>query len=165
MLGIPALYLRVAAYGTAALLIGTAGYKVGSNHWETKYQALQAADWQGRAQREQVTRKALEGQLAQARATSSNNAQVLHDLQNQTAAIVADRDRTSDLVRRLLARPARPSPASRPVPEASDQPGTARAGEAGGDEQVAKLLVDTAAECRENAARQNALIAQLKPQL
>jgi hypothetical protein len=165
MFGFPAIYLRVAAYGAAALLIGGAGYKVGANRWETKYQALQAENWQGRAVREEVIRKTLEGQLAQARVVSTNNAQVLHDLQTQTAAIVADRDRTNDLVHRLLTRQARSSAASGPVPQAADQPGAARAGEAGSDDPTAKLLADTADECRGTAAQLNALIAQLRPQL
>jgi hypothetical protein len=164
MFGLPSLYLRLAGYGVAALLIGGAGYKFGANHWETKYRTLQAADYEGLSQREQAARKALEGQLTQARAVSTNNAQVLHDLQTQTAAIVADRDRTNDLVHRLLTRQARPA-ASPVVSQAADQPGTARASEAGGDERLGELLGDAATECRTNAAQLNALIAQVKPQL
>jgi hypothetical protein len=164
MFGLPSLYLRLAGYGAAALLIGGAGYKAGASHWETKYSALQTENWQGRAQREEVTRKALEGQLAQARAVSANNERVVNDLQIQTAAIVADRDRTNDLVHRLLTRQARPA-AGPSVPTPINQPGAARASEAGGDERLAELLTNAADECRTNAAQLNALVAQVKPQL
>jgi hypothetical protein len=164
MLGLPTLYLRLAAYGAVALLIGGAGYKVGSNHWQTKYQALQAEDFKGLAQREAAARKAVEGQLAQARIVSTNNSQVIRDLQNETAAIVADRDRTNDLVHRLLTRQARPA-TSPVVSQAADQSGAARAGEAGEDERLGELLGNAADECRRNAAQLNSLIGQLRPQL
>lgn len=164
MFGLPSLYLKLAGGLIVALVIGSAGYKVGADRWQTKYQTLQAENWEGLAQREAAARKAVEGQLAQARAVSTNNAQVLHDLQTQSAAIVADRDRTNDLVRRLLARQARPA-ASPVVPETGGITGAARAGEAGSDERLAELLGNVADECRANAAHLNALIAEVKPQL
>ncbi len=161
---IPSIYLRVAAYGLAAALIGTAGYKAGAHRWEARYSALQAQGWQTTALRAEVAQKALQSRLDEAEATSQNNARALEELHHETAAIAADRDRVNDLAHRLLERAARA--ARRPVvPQAADQPGAPRASEAGGDEPAAKLLVDAAAECRATAAQLNALIAQINPQL
>lgn len=165
MFGVPGLYLRLAAYGAAALLIGGAGYKVGANRWEAKYQGLQAADWESKANREGAARKALEGQLRDAQKTANTNSKVIHDLNTQTVAIAADRDHSVELARRLLASAARPRPGSCSVPEAPDQPATAGTGETASNERLAGLLADAAAECRGNAAQLNALIAEIKPQL
>jgi hypothetical protein len=165
MFGLPALYLRLAAYAAGALLIAGIGYKAGADHWEAKYQSLQAKDWQGKAAQEVAARKALETQLAQARAVSTNNEQVLHELQTQKAIIAADRDRTADLVHRLLARASRPSPASNPVPETPSESGTSRAGPSSVDGRAERLLVAAAEECRLNAAQLDALSAEIRPQL
>lgn len=159
------LYLKIGAGLVIALLAGFGGFKLGSNHWQTRYNDLQAENWQAKAMGERVVRKAVEAQLAQSQATFRNNAQVLRDLQDTTASIAADRDHSRDLVRRLLASAARPSPASSPVPEAGHQSGTAPAGAAGSPVEVGELLTDAAIECRNNAAQLNALIDQIRPQL
>lgn len=162
---IPSLYIKLAAGVLIAGICSVGGYRIGASHWQTRYEALQAEDWKAKAVGEMVYRKAVEAQLAQAHATSANNAQVIRDLQDTTAAIAADRDRSRELARRLLASAARSRPASDPVSETPDQPRTARAGETTGTVEVGELLVDAAAECRGNAAQLDALIAQLRPQL
>jgi len=162
---ISSLYLRIAAaILVVAVLIGI-GYRLGAAPWQAKYAALQAADWEGRAQAEAMARKALQAQLAQAQATSMNNAQVMHDLQQQSASAQAERDRVAGELRRLLARAAQPAPGSHPVPEGSGHTGAPAASQASSDRRISELAADVVAECRANARQLNALIAELKPQL
>lgn len=158
------MYLRLAGYLLGAILLATAGYKIGANRWETKYQALRAEDFEGQAKREAVARMALQNQLRDAQTTRANNEAVLHDLQTTTAAIAADRDRTRELAQRLL-NSARTRASARHVPEAADRPAAPDPGETGSDVEAGELLTDASAECRGNAAQLNSLIAQLKPQL
>lgn len=157
-------YLRIAAYAVAAIVLAGIGYKIGAHRWESKYQALQAENWKGMADREATARKALEQRLKDAQTVSANNAQVIHDLQNTTAAIAADRDHSNELIHRMLASAAR-RPTSPVVPEATGESGTAPAGETSGNGRLEQLLGDAAAECKGNAAQLNSLIAEIKPQL
>jgi len=159
------IYLKLGAGLLIVLAIFGGGWKVGSGHWHSKYDSLVAEDWKAKAVGERIARVAVEAQLAQARAVSDNNAEVLRDLQDQTAAIAAERDRSRELARRLLAGSARSCPADHPVSEAGSVTGVAPASEAGRPDEVVELLADAAAECRGTAAQLNALIGQLKPQL
>lgn len=161
------LLLKFAPWIAAVLVVFGAGTWTGNklNPWHGRYTSLQAADTQERLKGEEAVRKALQAQLDAAHATSTNNAKVIHDLQTQNAAVSADRDHTNDLVRRLLAHAARPSPAGGPVPETSDQPRTAPAGRQTGDAGLANLLGDAHDECERNSNRLDALIAQVKAQI
>jgi hypothetical protein len=115
---------------------------------------------------QKAAREELQRQIDKAAKADTDNAKVIHDLEQQKVAIVADRDHVNDLVRRLLASAARSAAsASHPVPETPDQPGTAGAGQASGDGQIASLLGDAATEFYGNVAQHDALIQQLKPQL
>lgn len=147
--------------------LGTGSYLVG-NHWSARYERLQSSDAQARADGEATVRKALQAQLAQAQAVSSNNASVIQRLQNENAQIAADRGATLDRVRRLeqlLVLAARTPTPSAPVPQAGS--GSEPAGASGdpGPSEVEQLLIDAKDEAERNAARLNALIAQIKPQL
>lgn len=161
---ISSLYLRIAAYGLAALLFGSIGWYVNGDRWQAKYEGLQAAHAQEMADAQEAGRKALQAQLEQFQATSANNAKVIHDLQDQTQQAQADSARDRDLVQRLLNAASR-NPGYHTVSEASHQPGATPAGQAPGDGQTGELLVATADECRANARQLNALIAEIQPQL
>lgn len=159
------LYWRLTGALIIALVIGGIGYKVGGSHWEAKYTKLVSQDWQSKALGEEAARKRVEADLRRAQATVTNNSAVLENLTRESASIVADRDRVRELADRLLARPARSCPRVGGMPEADYRPAVAEAGEAGSDEHLAELLADTAAECRNNAAQLNSLIAEISPQL
>ncbi len=149
-----------------ALVLGIwGGWHFGSGHWQTKYEALQAQGWQAQAMAESTARKAVEGRLATLQTTLANNQRASHDLQLQTAAIAADRDRIGAQLRRVLAQASRSCPAGDPLPEAPDR---SAASGASGDERYGRLpeLAESAiAECRRNSARLNTLIQQIEPQL
>lgn len=139
------------------------GYHV--NPWKGHYTSLQLADAKERADGMEAVRKALSAQLAQAQATSQNNADSLVRLANENAQITADRDHTNDLVKRLLARQARPAAAGSPVPASNGQPGTLDASPADGDASLANLLGNAHDECERNANQLDQLIAQVMPQV
>jgi hypothetical protein len=163
----PIFLLKYLPYIAGFLVVFGAGAWTGNalNPYQGRYQALQAADAVERMQEAEAVRKALQTQQVQAQKTDQTNSQVLHELQLKNTAIAIDRDHTNVLVRRLLARAARPCPASGGMPETTDQPGTARASGTSGDGQVESLLGDAYDESQRNAARLDALIAQIKPQL
>jgi hypothetical protein len=162
-----ALLIKIAPWLAGVLVIFGAGTYTGYhvNPWQGRYTSLRAADAIERAHGEEAIRQALTAQLAQAQATSKNNADSLERLAHENAQIVADRDANMLLARRLLAGQARPPPANRSLPKATDQPSASGAGGTGQDESVAGLLVDTADECERNADRLDTLIAQIRPQL
>ena len=159
-----ALYLRIAAYGLAALLFGSVGWFVNGDRWEVKYDALQAGHAQELADYQEKAKDALQAQLEQFQTTSANNARVINDLQTQSNQALADSARDHDLVQRQLNAASR-DPRYRTVPQAGDQPATAPARQAPGDGQTGELLVATADECRANARQLNALIQEIQPQL
>lgn len=142
---------------------GYAGYHL--NPWQGRYQSLMAADVIARAHGEEAIRKTLADQLAQAQATSKNNADALEKLQDENAHIAADRDANLLLARRLLAGQARPIAATHSLPKASSGQASAATSGTRQNESLAGLLVDTADECERNADRLDALIAQITPQL
>lgn len=161
---IPSLYLRIAAYGLAALLFGSIGWFVNGDRWQAKYETLQASHAQDIADAQEAGRKALQAQLEQFQATSANNAKVIYDLQTQTQQAQADSARDRDLVQRLLNAASR-DPGYHAVSKTGDQSGATPASQAPGDGQIGELLVATADECRANARQLNALIAEIQPQL
>lgn len=157
-----------------ALLIGLAVLWGLHLHDQRRYGALetdyanyriQVADANSRAQ--QAARQALEAQIIERSRIDKRNAEVLADYVQTNAVIAADRDRSRDLARRLLAAAAKARAAtpSDHLPEAANRPETLRTREAGSATEIVELLTDTSAECRGNAAQLNALIAELRPQL
>jgi len=158
------LYLKLGAGLLLVLAIFGGGWKVGSGHWQSKYDSLVAEDWKAKAVGEAVARKAVEQRYKQLRDISESNAQVLRDLQDQTASVVADRDRVRKLADRLLHRP-QACPDSAGVPEASRESRTPETSQAGSDAEVRELLVAAHDECIGNANSLDALISQLQPQL
>lgn len=159
------LYLRLAACAIAALFFAGAGWKLGAGHVQKELDALRAANWEQKAKGEEVARKALEQQLADATATAANNRQVMHDLQQDTVAILAKRDITIDFYRGLLADAHRFAAESAGLPKAADRPPAAGASGAGSGEEVARLLADADDECARNANRLDSLSAEIRPQL
>lgn len=160
------LLLRYLPYLIGAVAVFGVGAWTGNalNPWHGRYQGLQVADAQARADGESAVRKDLQGKLDALRATLKTNNQITVDLAHANAQIARDRDANLALARRLLNGQAR-RPSGGGVPQTPNQPRTPPAGGTGPDESVAGLLVNTADECDRNANRLDALIAQIKPQL
>lgn len=153
----------------AAALFGAGTYTGWhANPWHGRYQTLQTADAIARAQGEAAVRKALEAQLAQAEATSQNNANVMARLNHENAETVADRDAVVTRVRRLeqllAAAAARPAKGSG-VPQAEGGRGTAASSGEAGIDRIGELLVAARGECHRNADRLDALSAEITPQV
>lgn len=159
------IYWRLLGALIIAVVIGGIGYRVGANHWEAKYRAELAHQWQQKAKGEETARKALEKQLADANATATNNRQVMHELQQDTVAILAKRDIAINFYRGLLANASRSRADSLGLPKAADRPPAAGASREGSGEKIAGLLADVDAECARNANRLDALSAEIRPQL
>lgn len=159
------IYAKLA--GLLTLIVGllATGYHFGEMPYKTKYEALQAQDWQAQAKAQEAAKAVIAGQLAQAQAISKNNADAMVNLANENAQIAADRDANLALARRLLASSARPTPAGSGVPKAADQPAVAAAGGSGSPTRAESLLVAAADESERCADQLNALIAQIRPQL
>lgn len=162
-----ALLIKFVPWLAGVLILFGAGTYTGwhMNPWEGRYKSLQASDAIERAHGEEAVRSALTAQLAQAQATSKNNADSLARLADENAQIARDRDANMALARRLLAGQARSTTGSHPMPKASGGQAPTAASGAGQNEDLASLLVDTADECERNANRLDELIAQIKPQL
>jgi len=133
---------------------------------QTEYANYRTAVAEANGKAQEAARAAVEQQIRDRVRTDKHNAEILRDYETTNAAIAADRDRSRELARRLLAagQGGRSSP-SRSVPEAADRPAAPDPGEAGSDVEAGELLTDASAECRANASQLNALIAELKPQL
>lgn len=164
-----AIFLKLAPWliGIAVLAGGGAyaGYEITDLRWQTKYEALQAVDAQNRADGEEAVRKDLTAQLAQAQATSANNADSMVKLANENAHITADRDANLALARRLLSSAARPTPSSGGVSQAAGEPAAASASGPGGPTRAEVLLVAAADESERCANQLNSLIKEIQPQL
>lgn len=141
------------------------GYHFGEMPYKTKYEALQAQDWQSQANAQEAAKTVIAAQLVQAQATSANNAQSLVNLANENAQITADRDANLALARRLLSGQARSCPAGGAVSKAPDHPAAAPAGGPQSPTRAESLLVAAADESERCANQLNALIAQIRPQL
>jgi hypothetical protein len=166
-----ALLIKFAPYLIAAAAFlgigGWAGYHL--NPYPARYRALQASDAIERAHGEEAVRQALSAQLAQAQEVTHNNQAAMVTLANQNAQTAADRDATIARVHRLeqllaLAGAAKPA-SSGAVPQAGDRPPTPGATGDPGVDRAGELLIAARDECRRNAARLGALIAEILPQL
>lgn len=159
------IYLRLAAYGLAALLLFGAGWKVASWRDSGILQARIASDATDRANAETAIRTALQAQLVAAQTTARTNAQIVENLQHENANVVAARDANLALAHRLLTRQTCPASSTHSVPETPDQPGASGTSNPGASDSLAGDLV-AAADGYERCVNQlNALIAELKPQL
>jgi len=147
----------------AGLFLGL-GWHMGSLAPKRALAALQAADWQAKAQATQVALTAVQGQLKTLQATSANNSTVIQGLQNENAKITANWASDRTLAQRLLNAAARPSGGS-PVPETQGGRAVVNHSTASSDGSIAGLLADAASECEHNASQLNALIAEIQPQL
>lgn len=156
--------------GLLAFVVGllAVGYHFGEMPYKTKYEALQAQDWQAQAAAQEAAKTALAAQLVQAQAISANNADSMVKLANENAQTIADRDATLTRVRRLeqllSAATTRTSP-SDPVPQAGSGPAAIGASGTPGTTEIEQLLIDARAEAERNADRLDALIAEINPQL
>ena len=138
----------------------------------SRLQAARSADqaqWQAEeAQRQKGATEALQAQIKARLTTEANNSKVIQSLQNENAQIVADRDGTLTRVRRLeqlLVLASHPAPGGSGVSQAGGGSDPLTAGGDAGPTEVEQLLIDAKEEAGRNAARLNALIAQIRPQL
>jgi hypothetical protein len=151
------------------LLVGIGswiGYEV--NPYKTKYKDLQAADWQAKAQGEVAAKEALAKQLVQAQRVSQNNSEAMQRLNNENAQTLQDRDAVIARVHRLeqlLSAQAARAASGAQVPATGSRPGPASAGGDPGIGRAGELLIAARDECKRNASRLNALIAEVNPQL
>lgn len=162
------IYAKLA--GLLTLIVGllATGYHFGEMPYKTKYEALQAQDWQAQAKAQEVAKNAIAAQLVQAQATSKNNADAMVNLANENAQTVADRDATLARVHRLeqllAAAAARPA-AGGGVSQTGGGPPASGASGTSQDAGIETALADAAAECTRNADRLDTLITQIRPQL
>lgn len=159
------LYLRLAGYLILIAGVFAAGDRVGALRWQTKYEALQSADWQGQANAQRARADALDAQLRAQKAVFQGNAQVIHDLQQQRDEAVGEAKHFADAAQRMLDASARPAPADCPMPKTAGDSRASAASPASGDGRTAQLLGDAVAECRANARALNALQEEIRPQL
>lgn len=158
------LYLRLGAYLAAVLLCVGIGWHLGSLGPKRDLAALQAQDWEAKAQATQVALSAVQAQLKQEQTTSANNSTVIQGLQNDNAKITAGWASDRTLVQRLLNNASRPSSGG-VVPKAPSGQATPTASPNPGDGSTASLFANAAIECQRNADQLNALIAEIAPQL
>jgi len=138
----------------------------------SRLQAARSADqahWaQEEAQRQKDATDALQAQIKARLITEANNSAATEKLQNENAQIVADRDTTLARVRRLeqlLVVASHKATSGRGVSQAGGGSGPTTAGGDSSPSEVERLLIDAKEEAQRNAARLNALIAQIEPQL
>lgn len=166
-----ALLIKFAPYLIAAAALlgigGWAGYHL--NPYPARYKALQASDAIERAHGEEAVRQALSAQLAQAQEVTHNNQAAMVTLANQNAQTAADRDATVARVHRLEqllnAESAARAAQSGAVPQTGDRSSAPGAGGDPSADPIGDLLIDARNEAKRNAARLDALIAEISPQL
>ena len=162
------IYAKLGGILAVILVIFALGYRVGEMPYKAKYEALQAADWKGKAQGEELAKETLAKQLVQVQATSENNADVMLRLANENAKTVQDRDATVARVHRLeqlLAATATRTSPDPQMPQAGRGPVTANSSGDTGVGRIGELLIAARNEARRNATRLNALVAEITPQL
>jgi len=138
----------------------------------SRLQAARSADqtrWaQEEAQRQKDATEALQAQIKARLTTEANNSAVIENLQNANAQIAADRDGTLTRVRRLeqlLVLASRQTAGRGGVSQTGSGSGATTASGDAGPSEAERLLIDAKEEAERNAARLNALIAQIEPQL
>jgi hypothetical protein len=163
------IYARLIGGLAVVIALLALGYHFGEMPYKTKYEALQAADWETKAKGEQAAKVVIAGQLVDLQKQIKVNADVRDNLAKQNESIVADRDATLTRVRRLeqllSAAAARPSARGGAVSKADDRPGATGASGDPGPTEVERLLIDARDEAKRNAARLNALVAEVTPQV
>jgi len=164
------LLLRYLPWLAGVLVIFGAGTYTGwhMNPWEGRYKSLQASDAIERMHGEEAVRSALAAQLAQAQTVTRNNQAAMVTLATQNAQTAADRDVTLARVHRLeqlLSAAAARSAQSTTVPQTGNRPTTAGASGDPGADEIGGLLIAARNEAKRNAARLNALISEIVPQL
>lgn len=166
-----ALLLKFSPYLIAAAAffgIGAwAGYNL--NPYPARYKALVISQAIERGKAEEAVRQALTAQLAQAQEVTRNNQNAMVILGQQNAQTAADRDATiarlHHLEQLLNTESAARAAAGRAVPQTGDRsPAPASPGDEGVG-RAGELLIAARDECRRNAARLGALIAEISPQL
>lgn len=160
------IYAKVAAgVLVLAALIGL-GWWLGSAHWKTQYEALQAADWKGQYQRQKDVSDDLQKKLDDVQATIKRNAAIIGDLNAKLQTTDSDHEHLVGQLRNALTQASRPS--CNPMPTAPNQPRTSAAAQTPSVGQAAvlpKYIADAVIECRGNVLTGNALLQQLTPQL
>lgn len=144
-----------------AALAGVATYyHIDRDHvqtsWQARWDARDKAEWQAAYQVEQAHQQALE-------AAQKRNADIeakLNDTAKERDSVARDRDTARRLLSAAIA-----AADSGAVPQGPDQPGPAAPGGTGGNAEIGGLLAAAFTECRRNADRLDAIVAELTPQL
>jgi hypothetical protein len=156
--------LRLLPY-LAGIGLVLGAYAWGDHHGATITEAAWAARWTARDLAEtQAKDAALAAHKAAQDAADARNNAIMESLSN------AAKERDAALndaafARRLLAAAARPAAAGGAVPPAADQPGAPETGGTGQGESLGSLVAEAIGECRRNADRLDALVAEITPQL
>lgn len=162
------IYAKLGGILAAVLACLALGYHFGEMPYKTKYEALQAAGWQEKAQGEEAAKTAIAGQLVTLQKQIKVNSDAMQTLATQNAQTIADRDVTLTRVRRLeqllSAAAARPAASGAVSKDAGGQ-SAPDAGGTGGITEVEQLLVDARAEAERNADRLDTLVTEVKPQV
>jgi len=132
------------------------GHKASEASWQARWTARDLAETRAKD-------AALAAQKAAADAADARNNAIMEALSN----VAKERDAAlldARFAQRLL-HAATSAPAGGAVSGTPDQPGTAGAGGTGEGESLGGLVADAIGECRRNADRLDALIAEIKPQM
>jgi hypothetical protein len=151
-----ALELRLIVYAILALGVIGGSVWVGAHFTAQHYQILIAKDHAAEAQ---LAAAAAQAAKAQQDAADAHNAEIQRDLQTQLSST---RSLAGDFALRL--RRAEQA-ASGNVSKGSGRSGALDTSQANRSDRLTGLLSDAAGECLANEARQDALIAELAPQL
>lgn len=159
------IYIRLALYAAAAAVLLGAGWYLGGLSPKASLAALKAQGWQDKYQASQAALLATQKQLADSTATAANNARTAQDLQDENAKIAAGWASDRELAQRLL-NASRVLPAPSPLlPQTGGGPPAPAPSGTSVDGRIGDLLANAAAECKRNAARLDAVSAQIIPQL
>jgi hypothetical protein len=165
------LWLKLWPYALGAILFGALGAFTAHTLDGKRYDALaldfaqyRIASSEAAIKAQEAARAELEAQIEQTHKVILNNQTVLANVQNTTAAVMADRDH----LRGLLAGATRALASRDLLPEAGDRSATAPAGAPSGDGRVDQLVgraERAITECKLNASQLDGLSAQMQPQL
>jgi len=150
-----ALEVRLIAYAILTLMVIGGSIWVGAHFTALHYQVIIQKEHDAQAQ---LAATAALAAKAKQDAADAHNREVYDGLQTQLAD---NRARADELARRLR----NAETAGSHLPKGPGGPGTAATPQAPGPDRLTGLLGDALAECFDNESRQEALIAELKPQL